>query len=284
MNFEYDQEESVKLNLTPEELSQKYKGELKPTVEGKLYDVLSTLFNNLAGITKIIVPADFRSARGTKAVKCSVTANEGLLYPLKSSLIFIHKPVHYIRHAEIKFVEFSRIAQGGQAASRSFDLTITKLKDNKVVSFASIETEEQRLLTDYFKAAGIKMRVLDADTRNIRDFEDEGSESENSAAEEGGKRRQAAKANQQVGDAEMEDEYDSEEDEDFKESGSEPLSGSDSDGSGDEDGSSGQKKDEGSDSGSAIDSGIDKEEMAEMKKELARQGDLGKRKRRPVKE
>jgi len=46
MNFEYDQEESVKLNLTPEELSQKYKGELKPTVEGKLYDVLSTLFNN----------------------------------------------------------------------------------------------------------------------------------------------------------------------------------------------------------------------------------------------
>jgi structure-specific recognition protein 1 len=132
-----------------------------------LYDVLSTLFNNLAGITKIIVPADFRSARGTKAVKCSVRANEGLLYPLKSSLIFIHKPVHYIRHAEIKFVEFSRIAQGGQAASRSFDLTITKLKDNTVISFASIESEEQRLLTDYFKAAGIKMRVIDAETRQV---------------------------------------------------------------------------------------------------------------------
>jgi structure-specific recognition protein 1 len=110
MNFESDQEESIKLNLTPEELQNKYKGNLPQVVEGKLYDVLSTLCNNLAGITKIIVPADFRSARGTKAVKCSVRASEGLLYPLKSSLIFIHKPVHYIRHSEIKYVEFSRIA------------------------------------------------------------------------------------------------------------------------------------------------------------------------------
>jgi structure-specific recognition protein 1 len=75
-----------------------------------MYDVLSTLFNNLAGVTKIIVPADFLSARKAKAVKCSVRAQEGLLYPLKSSLIYIHKPVHYIRHSEIKFVEFSRIA------------------------------------------------------------------------------------------------------------------------------------------------------------------------------
>lgn len=40
MNFEHEQEQSVKLNLTPEELESKYKG-LQPTVEGQLYDVLS---------------------------------------------------------------------------------------------------------------------------------------------------------------------------------------------------------------------------------------------------
>jgi structure-specific recognition protein 1 len=177
--------------------------------------VLSTLFNNLAGITKIIIPADFRSARGTKAVKCSVRANEGILYPLKSSLIFIHKPVHYIRHAEIKFVEFSRIAQGGQAASRSFDLTITKLKDNTVISFASIESEEQRLLTDYFKAAGIKMRVIDAETRQVQQLESEGSDSDNSAAADGKRKRNKAGSK----DVAMNDDYDSEEDdEDFNES------------------------------------------------------------------
>jgi len=133
---------------------------------------------------------------------------------LKSSLIFIHKPVHYIRHAEIKFVEFSRIAQGGQAASRSFDLTITKLKDNTVISFASIESEEQRLLTDYFKAAGIKMRVIDAETRQVQQLESEGSDSDNSAAADGKRKRKAGSK-----DVAMNDDYDSEEDdEDFNES------------------------------------------------------------------
>lgn len=83
----------------------------------------------------------------------------------------------------------------------------------------------------------------------------------------------------------MEDEYDSEEDEDFKEDGS-GDSGSGGSGSGEEDGSDDEESSaqKGSESGSAIDSGVDKEELAEMKKELARQGDLGKRKRRPVKD
>ena len=81
----------------------------------------------------------------------------------------------------------------------------------------------------------------------------------------------------------MGDDYDSEEDdEDFKESpGAESGSGSDDEDNSDEEGSSAKK---GSESGSAIDSGVDKEELAELKKELARQGDLGKRKRRPVKD
>ena len=134
--------------------------------------MLSTLFNNLAGVTKIIVPANFLSARKAKAVKCSVRASEGLLYPLKSSLIFIHKPVHYIRHSEIKFVEFSRIAQGGQAASRSFDLSITKLKDGTTVSFTSIEKEEQKVLTEYFKAANIKMRIIDPESQARIEMDD----------------------------------------------------------------------------------------------------------------
>lgn len=110
------------------------------------------------------------------------------MYPLKSSLIFIHKPVHYIRHSEIKFVEFSRIAQGGQAASRSFDLTITKLKDSSTVSFTSIEKEEQKVLTEYFKAANIKMRVVDPESQARMEM-DELEESQSSQEEQTNKRR-----------------------------------------------------------------------------------------------
>jgi len=127
INFELDREVKVKINMTAEEIKAKYGDNIKPDVEGKLYDVLSTLFNNLVGIKKIIVPGDFQSHRGGKAINCSVKTAEGYLYPLKSSLVFIHKPVMYIRHSELKHVEFSRTGDGH---SRTFDLTLTQLKDD----------------------------------------------------------------------------------------------------------------------------------------------------------
>jgi len=59
MNFEIEREASVRINLTPQEIAQKYGSELKPEMEGKLYDILSSLFNHLVGIKKIIVPGEF---------------------------------------------------------------------------------------------------------------------------------------------------------------------------------------------------------------------------------
>lgn len=117
--------------------------------------MLSSLFNNLVGIKKIIVPGEFKSHRGSKAISCSVKAAEGYFFPLKSSLVFIHKPVIYIRHSELKYVEFSRLG------ARTFDLTMTKLKDEPNVVFLSIEREEYSILVDYFKAAGVKMKSVD---------------------------------------------------------------------------------------------------------------------------
>ena len=155
MNFELEREVKLKVNLTPEEIKAKYGDNLKPDVEGKLYDVLSSLFNNLVGIKKIIVPGEFKSHRGSKAISCSVKAAEGYFFPLKSSLVFIHKPVIYIRHSELKHVEFSR------TGARTFDLCLTKLKDEPNVTFLSIERDEYNILVEYFKGAGVKMKAVD---------------------------------------------------------------------------------------------------------------------------
>ena len=141
--------------MTPEEIKSKYGDNLKPEIEGKLYDVLSNLFNSLVGIKKIIVPGEFKSHRGSKAIGCSVKAAEGYFFPLKSSLVFIHKPVIYIRHSELKHVEFSR------TGARTFDLTLTKEKDEPNVTFLSIERDEHNILVDYFKAAGVRMKTVD---------------------------------------------------------------------------------------------------------------------------
>ena len=215
MNFEIERESNVRINLTSEEITQKYGNELKPEMEGKLYDILSSLFNNLVGIKKIIVPGEFQSKRGTKAIKCSVRAAEGYLYPLRSSVVFIHKPILYIRHSELKSVEFSRVGQGTTGVSRSFDITLTKLRDDTQVTFLSIDKEEQKILMDYFKQSGIKTRILDADGahREVNFDSDEPS------AEGDGKRRRRAGGDASQIDADMDDE-DSEDDGDFTDNGS----------------------------------------------------------------
>ena len=59
-------------------------------------------------------------------INCSIKAQEGLLYPLKSSLLFVHKPVIYVKHGQINYCEFTRVLQeqGYNQASRTFDLNL----------------------------------------------------------------------------------------------------------------------------------------------------------------
>ena len=76
-------------------------------------------------------------------------------------MVFIHKPIIYIRHSELKSVEFSRVGQGTTGVSRSFDVILTKIRDDSQVTFLSIDKEEQRCLMQYFKQSGIKTRIMD---------------------------------------------------------------------------------------------------------------------------
>lgn len=136
-----------------------------------------------------------------QSVKCSVKAQDGFLYPLKSSLIFIHKPVIYLKHSSIKYIEFSRInsnSMGIGGSNRTFDLNIILLGDCPEAQFLNLDQVELKVLMKYFKAAGIKMREVDVESKRGHDIDE---------YEEGGpqNRRRAV-----VGQNE-EEEYDEEE-------------------------------------------------------------------------
>ena len=51
----------------------------------------------------------FKSKDNASAVKCSLKANEGLLYPLDKALMFIYKPTLYIPYKDIETVTFDRV-------------------------------------------------------------------------------------------------------------------------------------------------------------------------------
>jgi structure-specific recognition protein 1 len=155
LQFKKEREENLTLNLSEEEIDKKYGGQLARELSGPLYDVLSRLFKVLINIS-IITAANFKSEKGTEAVKCSVRAQDGYLYPLQKSFMFIHKPVSYIRHEEIQYLEFNRISEFA-ATGRSFDINIVT-KKNGTMSFTGISKPEFKPIVEYLKSKKIKCR------------------------------------------------------------------------------------------------------------------------------
>lgn len=164
----------IKVNLPPEELEQKYKGIIQPEMTEETYSALVKLFKHVGQIPRIITPGDFRSALDgkSKAVRCSVRVSEGHLYPLKSSLIFIQKPIIYIKHKEIMYVEFQRVGQQAGGTARFFDISVARHDDAATEQFKNIDKKELKVLIDYFKKAGIKLRQFNADQGESKDIDD----------------------------------------------------------------------------------------------------------------
>ena len=170
----------LKVNLTQEQIDSQYKGKFEQKLTGPLYNVLGKLLQPIAGIDKIIIPGGFRSNLdgNREAISCQVKVSDGHLYPLKNSLIFIQKPIIYMKHNEIKYVEFSRIGSQAGVTGKSFDISLVRI-DNETGSteqFKNIDKQELRVMMEYFKASGIKMRQIDPDTRKGVDLDDINSE------------------------------------------------------------------------------------------------------------
>lgn len=57
-------------------------------------------------------------------MKCSIKANEGLLFCLDKSFMFVPKPATYVQIENISVITMSRVG-GAVSASRTFDITMT---------------------------------------------------------------------------------------------------------------------------------------------------------------
>lgn len=124
MQFKRDEDIELDLNVSEEDLENKYKDKLNPTYSGPIFIVLTHLFRGLAG-KKVISPSkDFLSRHGQTAVKCSIKANEGHLYCMDRSFMFVPKPATYVAIDHVAQITMSRVG-GAVSASRTFDITMT---------------------------------------------------------------------------------------------------------------------------------------------------------------
>ena len=203
MQYKRDEDIQLDLNLTGEALEDKYKDKLQPTYDGPIWHVITSLFRGL-GNKKVIQPAKgFASRSGQSGVKCSIKANEGHLYCMDKSFLFVPKPSTYIARDKINMVTMSRVG-GAVSASRTFDVTFS-MKTNEEYQFSNINREEQQPLEEFFKSRDIKVRNEMAEesmmvAKTLKEAQMESSDEEVAGADRGSA-----------------DEDSEEEDEDFKE-------------------------------------------------------------------
>lgn len=191
-------------------------------------------------------------------------ANLGLLFPINNSFIFIHKPVIYLKHNQVKYVELHRVNKNGVASSRTFDLCIVMSagqgysnvigQSDTDILFSNIDSTEIKSIEAYLKSRGLKTRyVINPGVSGEVDDEDD---SEPETNQKGYKRKVTQSAA-------PEEEYDDEEDdESFNEEDVEKIQTKKEQTS---EKHSEEESGEDSDMSDDVDQGVDADELAHLK-------------------
>ncbi|KAG9284522.1 hypothetical protein G9A89_014126 [Geosiphon pyriformis] len=152
MQFTKDFEAEVELNLD-KKIEKTYNNKLEEKYDTAQYEIVSTLFKVLTQ-RKVTIPGTYRSHHANSAIKCSMKANEGYLYPLEKCFLFIPKPPTFIPIQDIKSVTFSRVA-GNTSSARTFDLKFN-MNSGAETQFSSINREEYKNIEEWMKSKNIQ--------------------------------------------------------------------------------------------------------------------------------
>ncbi|KAJ3391548.1 FACT complex subunit [Lobulomyces angularis] len=142
--FEKDDEVECELSLTEEEL-EKYEGRLQKTYDALSYEIISDILKGLS--KKSVHRSSFKSAQNQSGIKCSMKANEALVYPMEKYILSIPKPPILLPHNQIVAVTFSRVG-GGSSGTKTFEVKIS-MDSGVEWSFSSIPREEYQTLVEY---------------------------------------------------------------------------------------------------------------------------------------
>ncbi|KAL9940812.1 hypothetical protein V8E36_000300 [Tilletia maclaganii] len=155
LQFPREEEMDAELNLTEEELQDKYQGKLKKRYEEPTFRIVSNVFKHLSN-QKLTVPGSFESSAGHASIKCNVKAVEGLLYPLDKALLWVSKQPIYLPYSQIHQVIFSRVG-GSVSSSRTFDLRVNP-RDGSETTFLSLNREEHDRMNSFFMERKVRIK------------------------------------------------------------------------------------------------------------------------------
>ena len=145
-------ERTIDINLSEEEIKEKYDGQLETSMSAQMSNLIAKIFKVVTQ-TPVYIPKAFKSIRNDDCIKCNYRINEGFLYPLAKQFIFINKPCIVIEFKDVEIVEFTR---NEQSATKTFDIKISvkPAHDNGIASetvydFKGIEKAEYEVLKSF---------------------------------------------------------------------------------------------------------------------------------------
>ncbi|TIA71594.1 hypothetical protein E3P77_02172 [Wallemia ichthyophaga] len=155
MQFPTNEELDATINMEESEISEKYGDRLQKHYDAPAYEVVAQVFRGLSG-KDITTPKTFKSYNNQPAIKCNVKANQGDLYVMEKSLLFMTKQPIYIPFNDIQSAQFSRVG-GAISSSRTFDLRVVQRSGTENV-FSGINREEHEPLEEYLSSRKIKTK------------------------------------------------------------------------------------------------------------------------------
>lgn len=157
MQAKKDEEVTIDLNLTEEQMNDQYKDKLSPHYEQPLHQVITYIFKGLAN-KKITSPAkDFMTHRNQFGIKCSIKAAEGFLYCLEKAFMFVPKPATYVSYDQASSIVFSRV-NGAVSALSTFDIAVHMKSGGPPHQFSNISREDLKALESFFKLKGLRVK------------------------------------------------------------------------------------------------------------------------------
>ena len=217
-------EHTMTLNITEEEIQNKYQGQLSVEMTMPTSHLIAKIFKVLSKVP-VFVSKHFVSARQNAAVRCSIGSNEGTLYPLAKTFIFINKPTIILKFDEVESVEFKRYDPAATSAIRNFDLVVTMKtgtgkgggKETKEYSFNLIDRSEYKPLFEFLevKKLTVKNPVMASDSMamgkgrdglGLDDGEEDEEESDDEDYEDGGSDDEGGESGDDSGDEDKDDE------------------------------------------------------------------------------
>jgi structure-specific recognition protein 1 len=175
----YYKDEEIECDLALSEPQiEKYGDKLEKSYDAPTYQVISEVFAGLSG--KRVMRSKFKSSTSSQGIKCSLKANEALLYPLERHILSVPKPPTLLSHREITRVTFSRV--GGL---KTFEVKFS-MDSGVEHSYSSIPREEFVYLEDYCRAA--EMNVENEMEGDGRAFADDVDMSDDEEAGRGARR------------------------------------------------------------------------------------------------